>query len=219
MAEFTYKGVSSGGKPVSGEVQAGTLEQAQQIVRARRITEAKVRKKPGELRIPGFGATKVPVIDVTQFARQFATMIDAGLPLVQCLTILASQMENKTFRSVLKELTTDVESGSTLSEAMAKHTNVFNTLFINMVAAGEVGGILDEVLLRISTYMEKADRLRRKIKGAMMYPVVVMTVAIGATATLLIAVIPNFVTMFDASGVPLPLHTKIVVAMSDFIQK
>jgi type IV pilus assembly protein PilC len=219
MSTFTYKGVSSGGKEVTGEIEAESLEQAQQIVRARRITEAKVRKKPGELKIPGFGSSKIPTADVTQFARQFATMIDAGLPLVQCLTILSSQMENETFKSVLKQLTADVESGSTLSEAMAKHTNAFNSLFINMVAAGEVGGILDDVLLRISTYMEKADALRRKIKGAMMYPIVVLTVAVGATATLLIVVIPNFVTMFESSGVPLPLPTKIVVGMSEFLQQ
>jgi type IV pilus assembly protein PilC len=216
---FTYKGVSTGGQEVSGEIEAESQEQAEQIVRARRITESRVKKKGAGISIPLLGGAKRgPVAAVTQFARQFATMIDAGLPLVQCLSIMTGQMENPTFQDVLKKITGDVEAGSTLSEAMAKHTNVFNNLFINMVAAGEVGGILDEVLLRVSTYMEKADQLKRKIKGAMMYPIVVMTVAIGATATLLILVIPNFVTMFEQSGVELPLPTKIVVGLSEFLQ-
>lgn len=220
MAVFTYKGTSAGGKAVSGEIEAENLDQAQQIVRARRIGDAQVKKKAAELRIPGFGGPKkVPAADITLFSRQFATMIDAGLPLVQCLNILGTQLENENFRGIIKQITGDVESGSTLSEAMAKHSHAFNSLFVNMVAAGEVGGILDEVLLRVSSYMEKSDQLKRKIKGAMMYPVVVMTVAIGATATLLIVVIPNFVTMFQSSGVPLPLPTKVVVGMSEFLQK
>ena len=219
MPVFTYKGMSSSGKEVTGEFEADSLDQARQVVAARRITRAEIKKKPGELKIPFLGGDKkVPTADVTRFARLFATMIDAGLPLVQCLSILHGQMENETFRKGLKTVTTDVESGSTLSEAMTKQKNIFNSLFINMVAAGEVGGILDDVLLRVSTYMEKADALRRKIKGAMMYPAVVMTVAIGATSTLLIVVIPNFVTMFEQSGVPLPLPTKIVVGMSEFLQ-
>jgi type IV pilus assembly protein PilC len=220
MAVFTYKGTSAGGKAVSGEVEAETLEQAQQIVKARRIGEAQIKKKAAEFRIPGFGGPKkVSATDITIFCRQFATMIDAGLPLVQCLNILTAQLESDTLRGIIKQLTNDVEAGSTLSEAMAKHKNAFNSLFINMVAAGEVGGILDEVLLRVSAYMEKSDALKRKIKGAMMYPIVIMTVAIGATATLLIAVIPNFVTMFQSSGVPLPLPTKVVVGLSNFLQR
>ena len=220
MAVFTYKGTSGSGKEIAGEVEAKDLAQAQQILRARRVVDASVKKKPIELKIPGFGGKKkVPAADITQFARQFATMIDAGLPLVQCLNILSAQLENEEMRSVITQLTRDVESGSTLSEAMTKHKHVFNSLFINMVAAGEIGGILDEVLLRISTYMEKADALIRKIKGAMMYPVVVLSVAVGATAVLLIFVIPNFITMFESSGVPLPLPTRMVVAMSDFLQR
>ncbi len=220
MTVFTYKGVSTGGKEVSGEVEAESLEQAEQIIRARRIIEARVKKKAAQISIPFLGgAKKVPAGDITRFARQFATMIDAGLPLVQCLTILSTQMENESFKDILRRVTGDVESGSTLSEAMGKHPNAFNSLFVNMVAAGEVGGILDDVLLRVSTHMEKADALKRKIKGAMMYPIVVMTVAIGATATLLIVVIPGFVTMFEQSGVPLPLPTKIVVFLSAFLQK
>jgi len=216
---FVYEGKSSGGKDVAGEIEAENLEAAQQIVRSRRITEAKVKKKPAELSLPGFGPKKVGAAEVTGFSRQFATMIDAGLPLVQCLNILQDQQENPTFGAALKKITGDVEAGATLSEAMAKHTNIFNSLFINMVAAGEVGGILDEVLLRVSEYMEKADSLRRKIKGAMMYPIVVLTVALGATAVLLIFVIPNFVGMFESSGVPLPWPTKLVVNLSNFVAR
>lgn len=220
MPVFTYEGKSAGGKEVSGEVEAESLDQARQMVQARRVAEAKVKKKPTEISIPGFGGSKkVPAQDVTQFARQFATMIDAGLPLVQCLNILGEQMENENLQKIIKDITRDVESGSTLSEAMAKHKKTFDSLFINMVAAGEVGGILDDVLLRIAEYKEKSDALKRKIKGAMMYPIVVLTVAVGATATLLIVVIPNFVQMFESSGVPLPLPTKIVVGMSEFLQQ
>ncbi len=219
MPVFTYKGIAGTGKDVSGEVEAENLEQAQQIVRARKITEATVKKKPAEIKIPGLGGSgKVSADVITGFSRQFATMIDAGLPLVQCLNILSNQSEDETFKKTLKQITNDVEAGSTLSEALAKHPKIFNSLFINMVAAGEIGGILDEVLLRVSAYMEKADALKRKIKGAMMYPTVVMTVALGATATLMIVVVPTFVQMFEQSGVELPLPTRIVVGISDFLQ-
>jgi len=219
MPVFTYKGLAGTGKEVSGEVEAENLEQAQQIVQARKITEAVVKKKPLELKIPGLGSSgKVSIEVVTGFSRQFATMIDAGLPLVQCLNILRNQAEDETFQKTLQQVTGDVEAGSTLSEALAKHPKVFNSLFINMVAAGEIGGILDDVLLRVSTYMEKSAALKRKIKGAMMYPTVVMTVALGATATLMIVVVPTFVQMFEQSGVTLPLPTRIVVGISDFLQ-
>ncbi len=217
MPVFTYKGTSGAGKDVSGNVEADNLVQAEQILRSRRITDVRVKKKAAEIRIPGFGGGRVPANAITGFSRQFATMIDAGLPLVQCLKILAAQVENDTFKTILKHGTADVEAGSTLSEALAKHPKVFTSLFVNMVAAGEVGGILDDVLLRLATYMEKADALKRKIKGAMMYPAVVMTVAIGATATLMIVVVPTFIKMFDQSGVDLPLPTQIVVALSHFL--
>ncbi|MCK4772972.1 MAG: type II secretion system F family protein [Candidatus Latescibacteria bacterium] len=220
MPVFTYSGTASTGKDVSGELEAENLEQAEQILRSGRITEVKVKKKPAEIKIPGFGgAGKVPTEVVTGFSRQFATMIDAGLPLVQCLNILGDQAENEVFKKVVKKVTADVEAGSTLSEAMAKHPKSFNSLFINMVAAGEIGGILDQVLLRVSTYMEKAEQLKRKIKGAMMYPTVVMIVAIGATATLLVVVVPTFVNMFEQAGAVLPLPTRIVVGLSEFLQK
>lgn len=219
MPIFTYKGSGSGGRKVAGEIEAENLEQAQQILRTRKVEDAQVKKKPAELKIPGLGgAKKVGTSEVTQFSRQFATMIDAGLPLIQCLTILQDQAENPTMATALRKITSDVEAGSTLSESMTKHDNIFNSLFINMVAAGEVGGILDEVLLRVSGYMEKADQLKRKIKGAMMYPIVVFTVAMGASAVLLVVVVPTFVGMFEGSGVPLPLPTRVVIALSNFLK-
>jgi len=219
VAIFTYTGKGSGGREVAGELEAESLEQAEQILRTRKVGEIKVKKKPAELKLPGLGgAKKVGAGEVTQFSRQFATMIDAGLPLVQCQQILQDQAENPTMSTALKKITSDVEAGSTLSEAMAKHDKIFNSLFINMVAAGEVGGILDEVLLRVSTYMEKADALKRKVKGAMMYPIVVFTVAMGASAVLLVVVVPTFVGMFEGSGVPLPMPTKVVIALSDFLK-
>ncbi len=219
MAVFTYKGIVGASKEVSGELEADNLEQAKQIVRARKITNATVKKKPIELKIPGLGSSgKVSAEIITGFSRQFATMIDAGLPLVQCLNILSTQAEDETFKKTLQLITGDVEAGSTLSEALSKHPKIFNSLFVNMVAAGEIGGILDDVLLRVSTYMEKAAALKRKIKGAMMYPTVVMTVALGATATLMIVVVPTFVQMFEQSGVTLPLPTRVVVGISDFLQ-
>ncbi|MFC1627824.1 type II secretion system F family protein [Gemmatimonadota bacterium] len=219
MPIFTYTGGGSGGREVVGEIEAESLEKAQQILRSRKVANAKVKKKPTPLKIPGLGGDKkVTAGEVTQFSRQFATMIDAGLPLVQCLQILQDQAENPSMGKALKRITTDVEAGSTLSEAMAKHDKIFNSLFINMVAAGEVGGILDEVLLRISTYMEKADALKRKVKGAMMYPVVVFSVAMGASAVLLIVVVPTFVGMFEGTGVPLPMPTKVVILISEFLQ-
>jgi len=196
---FTYTGKGSGGREVAGEIEAESIEQAQQLLRARKVGGLKVKKKPAELKLLGIGgAKKVSAGDVTQFSRQFATMIDAGLPLVQCLHILQNQAENPSMSTALKKITGDVEAGSTLSEAMAKHDNIFNSLFINMVAAGEVGGILDEVLLRVSTYMEKADALKR--------------------AVLLVVVVPTFVGMFAGSGVELPMPTKIVIAISNFLQ-
>ncbi len=219
MPVFTYKGIVGANKEVSGELEAENLEQAQQIVKARKIAQATVKKKPTELKIPGLGPSgKVSAEVITGFSRQFATMIDAGLPLVQCLNILSTQAEDETFKKTLQQITGDVEAGSTLSEALSKHPKIFNSLFVNMVAAGEIGGILDDVLLRVSTYMEKSAALKRKIKGAMMYPTVVMTVALGATATLMIVVVPTFVQMFEQSGVTLPLPTRVVVAISDFLQ-
>ncbi|MEQ9569694.1 MAG: type II secretion system F family protein, partial [Longimicrobiales bacterium] len=156
--------------------------------------------------------------DIVIFTRQFATMINSGLPLVQALHILADQTQNDSLRKVIQDVLYDVESGHTLADAMGKHPKVFTDLFVNMVAAGEAGGILDTILLRLATFLEKNDALVRKIKGAMIYPAVIFTVAISAVAILLIFVIPTFQTMFDSAGVPLPLPTRVVIGMSVILQ-
>jgi type IV pilus assembly protein PilC len=161
--------------------------------------------------------TGVKTRDIVIFTRQFATMINAGLPLVQSLDILATQTENKALSKVIQDVLYDVESGHTLADAMGKHPKIFTDLFVNMVAAGEAGGILDTILLRLAVFLEKNDALIRKIKGAMIYPSVIITVAILAVAVLLLFVIPTFQTMFAAAGVPLPLPTRIVIGMSQIL--
>ena len=175
-----------------------------------------VREQQKQIAIK-FG-TGVSTRDIVIFTRQFATMINSGLPLVQSLDILAEQTENASLRKVIQEVLYDVESGHTLADAMAKHPKVYTELFTNMVAAGEAGGILDTILLRLATFLEKNDALVRKIKGAMVYPAVIFAVAGGAICILLIFVIPTFQTMFASAGIPLPLPTRIVIGMSSFLK-
>lgn len=179
----------------------------------------KVEKQRRELKIPGFGGKKVDTKDLVIFTRQFATMIDSGLPLVQCLDILASQQENKTFKVVLYKVKEDVEGGSTFADALAKHPKVFDDLFVNLVAAGEVGGILDTILNRLAAYMEKAMKLKKKVKGAMVYPTTIMAIAVIVVGVILVFVIPTFAKMFADFGGELPAPTKIVIAMSNFITR
>jgi type IV pilus assembly protein PilC len=168
-----------------------------------------------EISIPGFGET-IRTKDVVVFTRQLGTMIDAGLPIVQCLDILATQTENKKFRGVIRQLKDDVESGSTFTEALRKHGKIFDELFVNMISAGEVGGILDTILQRLSIYMEKSMKLKAKIKGAMIYPATIITVAVGVTAVLLIWVIPVFAELFSSFGQALPAPTQFVINLSNF---
>ena len=157
--------------------------------------------------------------DIVIFTRQFSTMINSGLPLVQALDILATQSENPVLQEVTRQVVFDVESGHTVADALAKHPNAFTDLYVNMVAAGEAGGILDTILLRLATFMEKNDALVRKVKGAMIYPAVILSVAFGAVVILLVVVIPTFQTMFESAGVALPLPTRIVIVMSEFLQR
>ncbi|MFM8779893.1 MAG: type II secretion system F family protein [Gemmatimonadota bacterium] len=161
---------------------------------------------------------RVSMRDIVIFTRQFSTMINSGLPLVQALDILSKQSENPVLQAVTRQVVFDVESGHTVADALAKHPNAFTDLYVNMVAAGEAGGILDTILLRLATFMEKNDALVRKVKGAMIYPGVIMSVAFGAVVVLLVFVIPTFQTMFDSVGAALPLPTRIVIAMSEFLQ-
>ncbi|MFC1552435.1 type II secretion system F family protein [Candidatus Latescibacterota bacterium] len=215
MPIFIYEGTLRG-KEVKGEFEAENIEDANKNLRSKSIIATKVKKKPRELSLK-FG-TGVGAEDITNFARQFSAMISAGLPLIQCLTILTEQSENPEFKKVLENVKSNVESGNSLAESMAKHPKIFPELFINMIAAGEVGGILDTILLRLATFLEKAAALKRKIKGAMMYPVVISCVAVIAVAALLIFVIPVFSSMFDDFGAELPKPTQIVVDMSDFMK-
>ncbi len=170
----------------------------------------KIEQKQQGLSIKGL-RRGIGVREIVIFTRQFATMINSGLPLVQSLDILAKQSENPTLRRVVEQVQYDVEAGHTLADAMRQHPTVFTDLFVNMVAAGEAGGILDTILLRLAVFLEKADALRRKIKGAMIYPSVVMSVAIGAVAILLIFVIPDLPDMFSQAGVALPGPTQFVI--------
>jgi type IV pilus assembly protein PilC len=214
------------GRTVSGEIQTGELtfdtqDEALQALRKKRIIITSVRAKKQDLKfkIPSFGSG-VSTRDLAIFTRQFATMINAGLPLVQCLDILSKQTEKEHFRQIIGQVMREVEAGNTLAESLAKKENqkVFDELYVNMVEAGEAGGILDDILQRLATFIEKAEALKRKIQGAMVYPSVVMTVAIIATAFMLIFIIPTFARMFSGFGADLPLPTKIVMGLSSFLR-
>jgi type IV pilus assembly protein PilC len=202
---------------VSGELTVRSRNDLLAQLRKKKIIVTSVRTKPKEVNIKLPFLDGITTKDQAVFTRQFATMINAGLPLVQCLDILSRQLEKQNFRDITKKVMNDIEGGSTLTESMAKHPKCWDELYVNMVNAGETGGILDTILLRLATFLEKNDALIRKIKGAMVYPAVIMTVAVGAVAVLLIFVIPTFQTMFDSAGIPLPLPTRIVIGMSEFL--
>lgn len=216
MPEFVYEGKARGGKKIRGEYSAQNRDEVFRHLRGRGIAVTSVKKKFDPLSIT-FG-TGVKNEDITGFARQFSAMISAGLPLIQCLTILSEQTENPAFKKILISVTSGVEAGNSLADSMAKHPKVFPELFINMIAAGEVGGILDTILLRLATFLEKAAALNRKIKGAMMYPIVISIVAVVAVSALLLFVIPVFAKMFADSGARLPGPTQLVVDLSNFLK-
>ena len=216
---YLWKAETQKGKMLKGEIEAASEQIAVSQLKKRNLTVKKLKPKPKDLfENVSFMQPKVTNNDIVVFTRQFSTMIDAGLPLIQGLNILAEQAENPTFRKILKELTKDVEGGATLAEAMKKHPEVFDNLFVNLVSAGEIGGILDTILQRLATFIEKAAELKAKIKGAMTYPIVVMAIAFIVIAVILIFVIPVFEDMFASFGSALPLPTQIVVVMSDFMK-
>src|SRR5467141_1193853 len=216
MPVYTYRGTNRAGGAVSGEVTATSKSELQNILRRQQITATKMSEKGKEFNLPTFGAT-VKAKELAVFTRQFSVMIDAGLPLVQCLEILAGQQENKLFQKVLTGTRSAVEGGATLSAAMRQFPKVFDALYVNMVEAGETGGILDTILQRLSQYIEKNVKLQRAVKSALVYPVGVLTVAGGVITLLLWKVVPIFATLFAGLGVDLPLPTKIVIALSNFI--
>jgi type IV pilus assembly protein PilC len=209
------------GRTRAGEIRRGTMEadaepEVVSRLRAQGITMSKARKRSRDINIPLPFGGKVKEKDIVVFTRQFATMIDAGLPIVQCLDILATQQPNKVFSKMLFEVKAQVESGSTLAEALRKQPKAFNELFVNLVQAGEVGGIMDTILTRLAVYIEKALKLKSQVKGAMIYPVAILFVAFGVVTLLLWKVIPVFENMFkDFGGGALPKPTQIVISMSN----
>ncbi len=219
MPIYIWQGVTPSGEKKKGEIEAKDERAAQVLLRRQRIRITKIKQKPKDLlENVSLFQPGVKTKDVVVFTRQLSTMIDAGLPLVQGLDALASQQENKTFKKILQEIKQDVESGSTFADALKKHPKIFDRLYCNMVQAGEMGGILDEVMARLASYMEKAEALKRRVKGAMMYPAIVLTIAIVVLTIILIFVIPVFQKMFAESGHALPVPTQIVINLSEFVK-
>jgi type IV pilus assembly protein PilC len=214
MPRFTYSARTSNGELKSASIEAPSRDDAVAQLRRQRLTIIKVDESQGT---PKKISGSIGMRDIVIFTRQFSTMINAGLPLVQALDILAGQSENKVLAAVLREVVFDVESGNTVADAMRKHPKAFSDLYTNMVAAGEVGGILDTILNRLAVFMEKNDALVRKVKGAMIYPMVILGVAGLCIVILLWKVIPVFRTMFDSVGMELPLPTQVVIGLSDFL--
>ncbi len=215
---YLWKGRSPSGELLSGEYQTESKDELVSYLRKRKIIITSVREKSAQVNFKMPGKNRVGVKDISVFTRQFATMINAGLPMVQCLDILSQQTEKEFFKQSIAKIMTDVEGGSTLGEAMGRHPKIFNSLFVNMVEAGEAGGILDVILVRLAQFLEKLDALQRKVKGALTYPAVVGVVATGATIFMLMFIIPTFAKMFTDFGGELPLPTRIVIGISDFLR-
>ena len=215
MPAYVWKGKTRDGKAVSGERVADSKDAVMALLRRDQILVSSVKEKGKEMAIPKFGGG-VPAKTLAVFVRQFSVMIDAGLPLVQCLEILGTQQDNKTFAKILQQTRMDVEGGASLADAMRKHPKAFDELFVNMIAAGEAGGILDTILKRLATYIEKAVKLKAQVKGAMVYPVAVISIAGIVIAVIMWKVIPTFASMFEGLGAQLPLPTRIVIAISNW---
>jgi type IV pilus assembly protein PilC len=216
MPVFTYRGVNRAGATVTGERTAPSKAELAAMLRRESINVNKLSEKGKEFNVPTFG-TGVDAKELAVFTRQFSVMIDAGLPLVQCLEILAGQQENKTFQKILTGVRGSVEGGATLSASMKQYEKVFDPLYYNMVEAGETGGILDTILQRLSTYIEKNVKLKRAVRSAMIYPVSVLGIAAMVITLLLWKVVPIFITLFNGLDVDLPLPTRIVIALSNFV--
>ncbi len=220
MPVFLWEGQTRKGEKKKGEIEAANEAALRGILRRQGLTSITVKQKPKDLSeyLP-FLKQKVKEKEVVIFARIFATMINAGLPLIQCLELLAQQEQNKTFAQIITAIKEDIEGGSTLSDALRKYPKVFDDLFVNLVAAGESGGILDVILQRLSSYMEKAMKLKSKVKGAMTYPASVLVISIAVVALLLVKVIPVFQKMFEGFGGELPAPTQFLITLSGYAQK
>jgi type IV pilus assembly protein PilC len=220
MTIYLWKARTRQGTMKRGELEAANDAAVISQLRAQMLHPITVTKKPKDIReyFP-FLRPRIRTKDLVIFTRQFATMIDAGLPLVQCLHILGDQQENPTFREIIQQVRSDVEQGSTFADALAKHPKPFDALYVNLVAAGEIGGILDTILNRLAVYLEKADKLARKVRGAMVYPGTVLTVAVGVMVLMLVKIIPTFEAMFHDFGGELPGPTQAVVNLSHWMQE
>lgn len=214
---FQWEGKNRQGAVQKGEITASSKDEAIAILKRQNIQVTNVAAKAKQFNL-SFGAQKIEDKDIVIFTRQLATMIDAGLPLVQCLDILGSQDDNKSLAKVVKQVRSDVEGGSTFAEALKKHPKVYDNLYVNMVAAGEAGGILDTILQRLATYMEKLSKIKKQIKSAMIYPSVILFVAVAVVALLMVVVVPMLAEMFASMGQLLPLPTRIVIAFSNFLK-
>jgi len=216
MPNYTWKGRTRAGKTQEGVLVAENKDAAIAMLRKQQVTVTAVTEKGKEFALPKMGGG-ISQKEIAVFTRQFSVMIDAGLPLVQCLEILGSQQDNRVFQKILFEVRQDIESGATLADSLRKHPKAFDELYCNMVAAGETGGILDTILQRLSQYIEKIVKLRSAVRSAMVYPVAVITIAIGVVGIILWKVIPTFATLFAGLGAQLPLPTRITIALSNFI--
>ncbi|HEY2496244.1 MAG TPA: type II secretion system F family protein [Candidatus Angelobacter sp.] len=217
MPVFTFTGTDPQGKRIAGERLADSKAAVTMQLRRERITPGAIKEKGKEFNLPKLGTGKIPIKDTAVFFRQFSVMIDAGLPLVQCLEILAANQENQVFQKCLTGVRTTVEGGSTLSNAMRQYPKIFDDLTTNMIEAGEAGGILDTILQRLAQYVEKAVKLKSAVKSALIYPVSVISIACLVVGALLKFVVPIFANMFTSMGVDLPLPTKIVIGLSNFV--
>ena len=217
MPDYLWKGRTPSGTIENGEITAANPAEVQRILRERKIVPTSIRSKPKEITIP-FLKGRISSRAISVFTRQFSVMINAGLPLIKCLDIQVAQVESERFKDVLKDLISAVEGGSTLADALREHKEIFGDLYVNMVEAGEKGGSLATILARLADYLEKSDAIKRKVKGAMVYPVAIVIVAIIAVAVLLTFVIPVFATLFKDLGGQLPLPTRIVIALSNFLR-
>jgi type IV pilus assembly protein PilC len=219
MPVYNWQGRTRDGAKKKGALEAGNEAAVNAQLRSQGVLPTKVKLKPKDVEeVLTFLQKKVKTKDLVIFTRQFSVMIDAGLPLVQCLHILGDQSENPSLKRVVNEVRNDIESGSTFAEALAKHPKVFDDLYVNLVAAGEVGGILDTILNRLAVQLEKADKLMRQFKGAMVYPITVSTIAVGVVVLLLVKVIPVFEKMFADFGGTLPVPTQMVIDLSTWMQ-
>ena len=216
MAVFEYKGKTLAGAAVQGSLKAKSKEDLERVLRQNRILVTSITRKAPDINIK-FG-TGISRLDISRFTRQFATMIGAGLPMVQCLEIMASQTDSVELAKVITQVKEGVQGGATLADALARHPKVFDQLYSNMVQAGEIGGALDAILMRLAAYREKSDQLIRKVKGAMVYPSVIVVVAAGVTFGMLTFIVPVFAKMFGGLNAELPMPTQYVLAISHFLQ-